>query len=101
LPEYDPKILVWKKGSVESAKANLAKAKDLLSEISDSEFTKEIIEPKIMALAEVVGKGDLLWPLRVSVSGKEQSPAPVDILIALGKEESLRRIEVAIKKLNP
>ncbi len=101
LPEYDSKILVWKKGSVESAKANLAKAKDLLSEISDSEFTKEIIEPKIMALAEVVGKGDLLWPLRVSVSGKEQSPAPVDILIALGKEESLRRIEVAIKKLNP
>jgi glutamyl-tRNA synthetase len=100
LPEYDPKILVWKKGSVESAKANLAKAKDLLSEISGADFTKQVVEPKIMSLAEVLGKGDLLWPVRVAVSGKEQSPAPVDILVALGKEESLRRLEIAIKKLN-
>jgi glutamyl-tRNA synthetase len=101
LPDYDAKSLVWKKGSAESASTNLQKVRELLVGIAADAFTKETIEPAVMGLAEVVGKGDLLWPLRVAVSGKEQSPAPIDILVALGKEEALRRIEIAIKKLNP
>lgn len=98
-PEYDPKILVWKKGSVESALTNLQKARELLAGITADAFTKETIEPAVMGLAEVVGKGDLLWPLRVAVSGQEQSPAPIDIMVALGKDKTLERIDSAIKKL--
>ncbi|MEK7087430.1 MAG: hypothetical protein AAB958_01875, partial [Patescibacteria group bacterium] len=44
-------------------------------------------------------KGRLLWPLRVAITGLEKSPGPFEILEILGKKESLKRIEHAIKKL--
>jgi hypothetical protein len=37
--------------------------------------------------------GDVLWPLRVSLSGKEKSPSPFDFLWMLGKQRSLQRID--------
>lgn len=97
LSDYDPKILAWKKSDALHALANLEKVAQLLRSIDS--FTKEILESHIMALAGELGKGDLLWPLRVAVSGKEQSPPPIDSIVALGKEETLKRIELAIKKL--
>ena len=40
-------------------------------------------------------RGDFLWPLRVTLSGEKQSPPPHEIAWVIGKEASLRRIEVA------
>jgi len=48
---------------------------------------------------ELGNKGLVFWPLRVALSGKEKSPGPVEIAIALGKEESLKRIQKAIEIL--
>ena len=53
-----------------------------------------------MPLTEALGKGELLWPLRVALSGREGSPGPFEIMDVLGKEESLQRLKVAIKKLS-
>jgi glutamyl-tRNA synthetase len=41
-----------------------------------------------------------LWPLRTAVSGKQMTPGGAfELLYILGKEESLRRIDIGIEKL--
>jgi glutamyl-tRNA synthetase len=46
-----------------------------------------------------VGKGELIHPLRLAVSGKGEGPGLFDILYILGKDETLRRIALAIERL--
>lgn len=46
-------------------------------------------------------KGLLFWPLRVALSGKESSPTPAEIIMVLGKEESLKRLEHARNLILP
>lgn len=46
-----------------------------------------------------LANGDVFWPVRVALSGLEASPSPAELLWALGKDESLRRIERAIQKV--
>lgn len=92
---YDPKILVWKKGSIEGAGENLNRIHEALSAVPTELFTLHKLTEVIDPIAQQFGKGDVFWPLRVALSGKEQSPPPVEILTVLGKSESLRRIEYA------
>lgn len=101
LPEYQPQLLAWKKGSLQGARENLERCKEALSEIGAKEFTQEVVEQKVTALGAQYGNGEVFWPLRVAVSGKEASPPPGEIIAALGKQESLARITEAIKKLDP
>jgi glutamyl-tRNA synthetase len=42
--------------------------------------------------AGVRDAGVYLWPLRVALSGRKQSPSPFELLIILGKDEVKRRI---------
>ena len=56
-------------------------------------------------LLEVVNKndltnGDVFWPIRFALSGVDKSPSPPELLWALGKTESLERINNAINKLS-
>lgn len=99
LPPYEPKLLIWKKGSAASATENLTAVVSALEGVSEHEFTKAKLEEKLMPLAEAKGKGDVLWPLRVALSGSEFSPGPFEILEILGKHESLLRIEFALTSL--
>jgi len=43
--------------------------------------------------------GDVFWPVRVALSGLEKSPSPTELLWVLGKDESLKRMKKALKKL--
>ena len=52
-----------------------------------------------MKYAEEVGKGELLWPLRVALSGRAQSPDPFTLAMTLGKEETVSRITKACDKI--
>ena len=63
------------------------------------EFNQNGLESQLLPIAESFGRGQFLWPLRAALSGKEKSPSPFELIEVLGKEESLRRIEVAIQKL--
>ena len=41
-----------------------------------------------------------MWPIRTALSGKQMTPAgATEILEVLGKEESLRRLNAAVEKL--
>ena len=52
-----------------------------------------------MPVADEKGRGDILWPLRVALSGLDKSPGPIEILEVLGKKESINRIKIAIEKM--
>lgn len=97
-PEYDSKVLKWKNDvDITAALTRLKKAQELLlaADFSGPESIKE----SLWSYAEEVGKGELLWPLRTALSGKEQSPDPFTIAFILGQTETIARIEKACDKI--
>ena len=100
IPIISKEMIVWKKGgTLVEAKENLSLVSDILNKISDKDFTLEILKQELMKLAEEKGKGNVLWPLRVALSGKEKSPDPFTLLFVLGKNESINRIKKAIESI--
>lgn len=100
LPAYDKTLLKWKEMTDEEIKKSLEISQKIISEISDKSFTLENLKSALMPEAEKFkNRGELLWPLRVALSGQKNSPPPFEIAEILGKEESLKRIEMAIRKL--
>lgn len=99
LPEYPGKLLIFKKSDEAKTKLGLTSALAVLEAIK--KWDQENLN---MTLAKVIEKhelspGDVFWPIRVALSGLEQSPSPTEILEFLGKEESLNRIKQAVDKL--
>jgi glutamyl-tRNA synthetase len=76
--------------------------KKLNSEFSDlSNTTKEDFEHALTKAAEDlnVGKGKLIHPLRLVVSGQSTGPGMFDLLFILGKDEVVKRIETALENI--
>lgn len=99
-PEYPDEMLVFKKSDRETTLEALKLVSDKL--ISSKQWSSETIQ---QLLTEVVSEGgftngDVFWPARVALSGKEKSPSPVELMVALGKEQSLDRIKRAIAQLS-
>ena len=63
--------------------------------------SKEGFEHALASTAEKlgIGKGKLIHPLRLSVSGMSTGPGVFDIVMILGKEETLKRIDTALEKI--
>lgn len=99
LPQYEWGLLIWNKEPQEKVKESLSATVAAFESIPENEFNKEKLTGALGILAEKLGKGSVFWPLRVSLSGQKTSPDPITIAETLGKEESLKRIEKAIKKL--
>jgi len=97
--DYEPGTLIWNKTAKETILENLKEILKILKKLSDKDFSKSSIEKEIMALAREKGNGETLWPLRVALSGQEASPGPLDIIHVLGIKECIKRIELAIDKL--
>jgi len=98
--DYDADLLIWKKSNKLSAKNNLQSLTELLEKLNpaDMKSLETVISEYIITANLSVG--EVLWPLRVSLSGDRNSPGPFVIADILGKEETLRRIRVAIEKLS-
>jgi len=90
LPDFPSDWLPWKDNTKEEAKTFLQMIYDLGSKIG---------EAPVRILADKWGRGEVLWPLRVALSGQKASPGPFEIMAVLGKRETLRRIRLAIGKL--
>ena len=99
LPDYPPALLIWKNTPKEKILENLRKAQEILKGILEHEFSKKGLEKYLMAFANLEGRGEVLWPLRAALSGRDKSPGPFELMAVLGKEETLKRIEMAMKKL--
>lgn len=101
LPEYPAKILIFKKSDQEKTNRGLQVALASLSQLKDKQWTEEELKTILQDLTKSnnLNPGDVFWPLRVALTGLEQSPSPTEILEFLGKEESIKRIEKALNKL--
>ena len=100
-PVCTPQSLVWKTDSQEHAKKHLHQVHDLLASVTDNDVWVDVEKVKsvVWQYAEEEGRGNVLWPLRMALSGKDKSPDPFTLLFVLGREESLMRIQNAISRL--
>src|SRR3989338_6195903 len=78
-PEYDTDLLRWKKMSDDDVKNSLKLSMETLKAVSEDGMTKENLEKLFFAKAGK-DRGELLWPLRVALSGKKFSPGPFEIM---------------------
>lgn len=101
LSNYDSELLLWKDSTRAGAKKILQDIIKILNNLSVHAWQKNEIEKLIMDWIDKkkLARGEVLSPLRVSLSGQKNSPGPFEIANALGKEEALLRINKAIEKL--
>lgn len=99
---YDAEILVWKKSTKKETKENLKSLSELLLNTKIvQKWTKENLEAKIgeWMKEKGLGTGSVLWPMRVALSGQENSPGPYEIAEVLGREKTIDRLVEAAKKI--
>jgi glutamyl-tRNA synthetase len=91
-------LLKWKNDK--SVKDALPRLKQALSLLENADFSSvESIKSELWSYAEEVGKGELLWPLRIALSGREKSPDPFTIAYIIGRVETIHRIKLACDKI--
>lgn len=92
VPEVLKELLKWKNDdSYEQVLPRLEKARELLQGADFS--SPDTIKEALWSYAEEVGKGEVLWPLRVALTGRERSPDPFTCAYILGQDEVISRIE--------
>ena len=102
LPEYDTELFVHKK-----SKSDKDSSKDVLQKIIPifealPAWDDEHIMGAMVGLAEAMEakNAKVMWPVRIAAAGKAVTPGgAVEICRILGKDETLRRLNVAIEKL--
>ncbi len=75
---------------------HLIAVKNILEKIPETDFTAEKIKLAVMPYADEKGRGLVLWPLRVALTGREKSTDPFTVASILGQEETLARLDYAI-----
>lgn len=102
LPEYDIAMYTHKKMKT-TAESSREVLKDLLLVLEAQEdYSNDALYAALSAYVQEKGvkNGYVMWPVRTAVSGKQSTPGgATEIMELLGKEESLRRIRIAIEKL--
>jgi glutamyl-tRNA synthetase len=96
--DYDESVI--KKRWKEDTPEQLSKLRDNIENIDGS--SKEKFEEALSLTAEElnIGKGKLIHPVRLAVSGIGTGPGVYDLLFIVGKEEVVKRINHAIKTIN-
>lgn len=97
--QYDVEVIKnrWKEDTPEQLKV-------LVEEFSKLENpTQEKYEAALHRAAETlhIGNGKLIHAVRLAISGVGGGPGLYDILHLLGKEENIRRINIASEKIKP
>ena len=91
-PAVAESTLVWKDDTLENAKRHIAQVITILSDIADTAWDAVTIKAAVMPYADAQGRGNVLWPFRVALSGREKSPDPFELSAVLGKETTLARL---------
>ncbi|MGN1467075.1 MAG: glutamate--tRNA ligase [Ruminococcus sp.] len=103
LPQYEKELFVNKKSktNLENSPVVLKEAYDRLKALT--EWTHDSIHDCLinMAVEKELKNGTVMWPVRIAAAGKTVTPGgAVEILDILGREESLRRLEIGLEKLS-
>lgn len=101
-PVYSNELYINKKMKTneEISLNSLIAARKELAELN--EWNETSIHDTLMNLVQTLGikNGQLLFPVRIAVSGKQMTPGgAIEIAEIIGKEEALRRIDSSIAQL--
>jgi len=96
---YDKALLIWKNSTTEKIKNNLQLLRQKLDTIAKWGI-KEVENIIISWIKEQnLSNGEVLWPMRVALTGLKASPSPFEVAGVLGKEKTLERIQISINLL--
>jgi len=105
LPDYEaiiliPPLIQRSKDRLPEFGEILEHALSIIKNVPPADFTKANLKEIFLspAMINARNRGNVLWPLRVALTGLEKSPDPAEVADVIGKEESLRRIALAIAK---
>ena len=100
-PEIDPSMLIWK--TLKDDLEGLTKTKEymqrvvvLLENVATDVWNYDTLKAVVAPYAQQEGNGNVLWPMRVALSGREKSPDPFELASILGKEATLKRLTAII-----
>ncbi|KAB1440146.1 glutamate--tRNA ligase [Candidatus Galacturonibacter soehngenii] len=103
LPEYDIAMFTHKKMKT-NTETSLEVLTDLLPVLeAQDDYSNDALYALLLRYVEEKGykNGYVMWPIRTAVSGKQMTPAgATEIMEIIGKEESIKRIKIAIEKLS-
>lgn len=94
-PSVEEGMLKWKhdKTSKDSL-SRLQKLAEIVASIPEPASIEQV-KDSIWDYATEIGKGEVLWPLRVALTGRERSPDPFTIIHIIGSAEAYKRINAA------
>lgn len=98
-PVPNTELLPGKKSDAQTAKKHLQWLKTSLQDVPEEQWHPDTIKNTVWDYATEKGRGQVLWPLRFCLTGKEKSPDPFMVAYALGKTETLQRITSATDAL--
>ena len=102
MPEYSADMYIHKKMKT-TPETSLTVLKEIYPVIEAQEdFTNDALYEMLVSFAKghEYKNGYVMWPVRTAVSGKQMTPGgATELMELLGKEESLKRINDAIAKL--
>ncbi|MDO4355084.1 MAG: glutamate--tRNA ligase family protein, partial [Clostridia bacterium] len=102
MPSFEVDLYTHKKmkSNPEIALKALTAMKGVLEGVTD--WAETPLHDSLMAAIQALGmkNGQVLWPLRIAISGKASTPGgAIEIAYLLGKEETLRRLNQSIAQL--
>ena len=98
-PEYEPELLRWKGMTNDELLKSLEQSLVLLEK--NGKLARGDLEKTFLkAAGQWPDRGKLLWPLRVTLSGKKASPGPFEIMEIIGISETRKRLRLALNKIN-
>lgn len=102
MPDFDGSLYTHKKMKTnpEIALRALKAVRPVLEGVS--EWTEQSLHDAVMAFIPTTGmkNGQVLWPLRIAISGKASTPGGAfEIAYLLGKNEALKRLMASIEGL--
>ncbi|MBE5773304.1 MAG: glutamate--tRNA ligase [Clostridiales bacterium] len=102
MPEFDNSFYVNKKqkSTVETAKTALEALIPILEGIEN--WTEQELHDKVLEAIPGLGmkNGQMLWPMRIAISGKMNTPGGAfEIAYLLGREETMKRLKDSIAAL--
>jgi glutamyl-tRNA synthetase len=96
---FDAKAVAkhWK--NPDETRQRLTGSRDVIQALE--QFDGEALEPALRGLAEQlgIGAGKLFQPLRVALMGSAESPGIFDVVILLGRDRCLERLDRALEVL--
>ncbi len=101
-PDYDAEKLFWKsiKDDPDRNKITASHLENIIEICEKTSFGSiENIKSSIWDYAEKNGRGVVLWPMRVALSGQDKSPDPFTLAYLFDKERTIRRLKNALEKL--